>query len=39
MRRAKYEGMANASPRTAANTGPTAFRQWAEEKLTPAVLG
>ena len=39
MMRAKNEGMDNAIPRTPANTGPTTFRQWAEEELKPAVLG
>ena len=39
MMRAKNEGMDNATARTAANTGPTTFRQWAEEELRPAVLG
>ena len=39
MMRAKNEGMDNATPRTAANTGPTTFRQWAEEELKPAVSG
>ena len=39
MMRAKNEGMDNAIPRTAANTGPTTFRQWAEDELKPAVLG
>ena len=37
--RAKNEGMDNATPRTSADMGPTTFRQWAEEKLKPAVLG
>ena len=39
MMRAKNEGMDNATPRTSANTGPTTFRQWAEEELKPAVIG
>ena len=37
MMRAKNEGMDNATRRTAANTGPTTFRQWAEAELKPAV--
>lgn len=39
MMRAKNEGIDNVAPRTAANTGPTTFRQWTEEELKPAVLG
>ena len=39
MMRAKNEGMDNATPRTPETTGPTTFRQWAEEELKPAVLG
>ncbi len=39
MMRAKNEGMDNVTARTTANTGPTTFRQWAEEELKPAVLG
>lgn len=39
MMRAKNEGMDNAIPRSAANTGPTSFRQWAEEELKPVLLG
>ena len=39
MMRAKNEGMDNVTARTSANTGPTTFRQWAEEELKPAVLG
>jgi uncharacterized protein YbjT (DUF2867 family) len=39
MMTAKNEGMDNAEPRTAQNTTPTYFRQWAEEVLKPAVLG
>ncbi len=39
MMRAKNEGMDNRAPRTSANTGPTTFRQWAEEELKPAALG
>ena len=37
MMHAKDEGMDNATPRTSANTGPTTFRQRAEEALKPAV--
>lgn len=37
MMRAKNEGMDNATPRTPADTGPTTFRQWAEEELKPRV--
>jgi uncharacterized protein YbjT (DUF2867 family) len=39
MMRAKNEGMDNAAPRASDNTGPTTFRQWAEQELRPAVLG
>ena len=39
MMRAKNEGMDNVAVRTAANTGPTSFRQWAEEELKPALRG
>ena len=39
MMRAKNEGMDNMAVRTAANTGPTSFRQWAEEELKPALHG
>lgn len=39
MMRAKDEGMDNVVARTPANSGPTSFRQWAEEELKPAVLG
>ena len=39
MLRAKDAGMDNAAPRASAIIGPTTFRQWAEEKLKPAVLG
>ncbi len=37
MMRAKNEGMDNATPRNAVDTGPTTFRQWAEDELKPAV--
>ncbi len=39
MMRAKNEGMDNATPRTPANTGPTSFREWAEQELKPAMAG
>ena len=39
MMRAKNEGMDNAAPRTQETTGPTTFRQWAEEELKPALAG
>ena len=39
MMRAKNEGMDNMAVRTAANTGPASFRQWAEEELKPALRG
>ena len=39
MMRAKNEGMDNVAPGSFAITGPTTFRQWAEEELKPAVLG
>ena len=39
MMRAKNEGMDNAVPRTPESTGPTTFRQWAEEELEPAISG
>lgn len=38
MMRAKSQGMDNVAARTSADTGPTTFRQWAEEELKPAVL-
>ena len=37
MMRAKNEGMDNAVARTPETTGPTRFRQWAEEELRPAL--
>ncbi len=37
MMRAKNEGMDNAALRTPGNTGPTTFREWAEEELKPAL--
>ena len=37
MMRAKNDGMDNAAVRTPANTGPTTFRQWAEEELQHAM--
>ncbi len=39
MMRAKNEGMDNRALCTSADTGPTTFRQWAEEELKPVVLG
>lgn len=39
MMRAKNEGMDNVATRTPETTGPTTFRDWAEEELKPAVLG
>ena len=39
MMRAKNEGMDNAVPRTPETTGPTTYRQWAEEELKPALDG
>ena len=39
MMRAKNEGMDNAAPRTPETTGPTTYRQWAEEELKPALAG
>ena len=39
MMRAKNEGMDNAAPRTRETTGPTTFRQWAEDELKPALAG
>ncbi len=39
MMRAKNEGMDNAAPRTPASTGPTTYREWAEQDLKPAVPG
>ncbi len=37
MMRAKNEGMDNVAVRSSANTGPTTFRQWAEDELKPAI--
>ena len=37
MMRAKNEGMDNVALRTPGNTGPTTFREWAEEELKPAL--
>jgi len=39
MLRAKNKGMDNVAPRSTAIIGATSFRQWAEEKLRPMVLG
>ena len=39
MMRAKNEGMDNMVVRAPDNTGPTSFRQWAEEVLKPAIEG
>ena len=39
MMRAKNEGMDNVAPRTPETTGPTTFRQWAEEELKPVLAG
>ncbi|GGL28120.1 NAD(P)H-binding protein [Phycicoccus endophyticus] len=39
MDEAKEHGLDTAVPRTAANTTPTTFRQWATEVLKPAVEG
>ena len=39
MMRAKNEGMDNVAARTPETTGPTTYRQWAEEALRPALAG
>jgi hypothetical protein len=37
MMRTKNEGKDNAAARSSERTGPTTFRQWAEELLMPAM--
>ena len=39
MAAAKNEGIDNAVRRTAENSTPTSFHQWAEAVLEPAVIG
>ncbi len=39
MMRAKNEGMDNVVARSSTSTGPTTYRQWAEDELKPALDG